>query len=183
MLNPKYLNVFTGEMEFLEFTAYPCLDQTPVIRFQREIPERNSLNSIILNLQDRLDDLRISSVFRVYKTKEFFVKQSVNQYIRSTIVWNSTINVWSAIQVYSNPQDFKGYALALVWHQKKKSQNPLCTEETKALFTKQKCFVGRACFSVPLVSKGCFKACNFETCYKILYWWAKYEHVRDCHKD
>lgn len=75
VLDPKYLHIFTAEMDFLEFTAYPCLYQTPVNRFQGEIPECKSLNCIPLNLQDRLDDLRISSVFRVYRTKNFLLNR------------------------------------------------------------------------------------------------------------
>lgn len=88
MSDHKYLHIFTAEMDFLKLTA--CLNQTPVTTFQRDIPECNFLYSVILNLQDRLGDLRVSSLFRVYVTKKYFFKQDVNQYIRSTIVWNLT---------------------------------------------------------------------------------------------
>jgi len=60
------------KLDFVEFIAHPCLNQTQVLTFQREILERNSLNSVILSLQDWLADLSTCSVFRVYRTKEFF---------------------------------------------------------------------------------------------------------------
>lgn len=99
MLDHKYLHTFTAEMDFLKFMAHPRLNPTPVITFQWEMPEWNYLYSVILNLQDRLGDLRVSSLFRVYVTKKywFFLTgcESVHQEYNSL----EPNNVWSAIQV------------------------------------------------------------------------------------
>lgn len=99
MLDHKYLHTFTAEMDFLKFMPRPRLNPTPVITFQRKMPEWNYLYSVILNLQDSLGALRVSSLIRAYVTKKyiFFLTgcESVHQEYNSL----EPNNVWSATQV------------------------------------------------------------------------------------
>lgn len=74
------------------------------------------------------------------------------------------------------------------WHQydtreKKSEDDTFCTEETKALFAKQKCFTGRACFTVSQSPKGVSKPASLKRAIKSCTDGPIYGHVRDCHKE